>query len=252
MARLAADPRLVHPRGVSASRIPPVLRIPLWIVLLAAACASARPPGVPALERGELALAQARWADAETAFRSALAERPGDVRALHGLGRAQLGQGEAEHALVTLDALAARDPGYARVVARRDHARALVAAAELRLVSRPPDPDTALARLDRLDALVAGDPGLDGAADVQELRARALALRADEARARGDLDGAERGYRQALVVAPSRTGPALSLARLLLERGRTDEAVRLLTQTLERHPEDPRVQRLMVDALSRP
>jgi cellulose synthase operon protein C len=224
---------------------PPERRTRLWLVLLVCGAACASAPHHP-VDRGELALARGHPAAAEAAFREALAERPDDLRALHGLARAQLGQDRPEPALATLDRLEAIDPGYAHVAAGRDHARALARAAEARLRARPPDPDGALARLDRLDALH------PGAVDDRGLRARALSLQAERARARGDVDAAVGRYRAAVAADPTHLEAALALADLLLEQGRTDEAVSLLTDALRRHPEDLRVQRLMVDALARP
>jgi tetratricopeptide (TPR) repeat protein len=210
---------------------------------LGAACAS-EPPSLAA--QGEVALAEDRLADAEAAFRAALAERPSDQRALHGMARVARERGEPERALGWLERLEREDPGYARVVAGADHAWALEASATAWLGADPPEPDAALARVARLDELYP-----DARRDPL-LRARALAVAAERARARGDLDRAERLYREVLATDPSTPEAPLALGGLLLEQGRTSEAVRVLTEALLHHPDDGRLQRLMVDALGRP
>ena len=62
------------------------------------------------LTRGEIALASARPADAERAFRSVLVNQPAHVRALDGLSTALAEQGRWDEAIATLSAIRARRP----------------------------------------------------------------------------------------------------------------------------------------------
>ncbi len=86
------------------------------------------------LTRGEIALALARPADAERAFRSVLVDQPAHVRALDGLSTALAEQGRWDEAISTLAAIRARRPFEAHWEIR--HGR----------VALPSGPDRRIAR----------------------------------------------------------------------------------------------------------
>ena len=100
-----------------------------------------------ALTRGEIALASARPADAERAFRRVLGEHPGHVRALDGLSTALAEQGRWDEALATVSVLR---------VQRASEVHWEVRMAEWRYRQAP-----TAASLDALATLVQSHPGPD-------------------------------------------------------------------------------------------
>jgi putative thioredoxin len=72
-----------------------------------------------------------------------------------------------------------------------------------------------------------------------EAELAAAAAQAEESA--GDLDGAERGYRDVLAGDPGNRDAALGLARILLDRGESEEARRLASP----HRPDPEAERVL-------
>jgi tetratricopeptide (TPR) repeat protein len=68
--------------------------------------------------------------------------------------------------------------------------------------------------------------------------AQSLFFSALNAQEKGDLDAAERLYREALVLAPGRPSIVKNLAAVLFELKKLDDACALCTQHLESHPAD--------------
>lgn len=194
------------------------------------------------IDRGEVALSLGQVEDAADAYRSALLLRPADGRALAGLARTELAQGRPESALQLIDRLERRDPRAVERELGPERRQALFEVAQLRL--RRDDPAGALRLLDRLEVLDPGHPGLRALqldALVAESGRLQLAGRSQEARAL---------LRKAVGVdPPDESDLALSLARSLVEQGRLDTAISVLSDALLRDPDDARMRALMDGAL---
>jgi tetratricopeptide (TPR) repeat protein len=195
----------------------------------------------PHLLSGEASLATGEALNAERDFRAALGESPGDPRALLGLARAQLALAEAGLALSTFDDLADRHPAYSRDAVRAERCEALLRAARRRM-----ELDQSEAAL----ALVSGGPDRGCArAELSPLRARALVREGERARESGQSSQAVDRFRAAAKADPSSSEAFAAAAELLAETGRRDEAISLLFEALHLHPQDRRLQELMVGAL---
>lgn len=188
-----------------------------WIL---GACASEAPDAaLPHLQEGEAGMAEGRPAHAADAYRLALEASPGDLRAFRGLLEAFVALGDAELALAALEELEARDP-------------------------EPVDPCPALA-LGRGEALARRSVGA-GCAGARARLARLLTSKA----AHGDREAAIDSLAEAIELDPSDPGRFELAAALLIDRGRVEQAIALLSSGLERHPEDRDLADLMVRALS--
>ena len=220
----------------------------MWLrvgLAAAASLACAGAPDDPArthLEEGEAALAVGAPEKAESAYRLALETAPRDPRALRGLLRAQLQRGEGEPALALLARLDGAEPGWwHREGGRELRCQALLLAGVARLESGNPAGALEPARLSS-DSACRGGP---------DLYARALAAEGDRARRGGDAVAAIGHYRAALETATLPDAQTYhSAASLLIEDGRREEAVALLSEALQVHPEDRALRDLMVRALS--
>ena len=227
-------------------------RAALFGVALAAAlagsagCGLHRSRGVQAtyerdLERGDVALRMGHGEDAADAYRAALALRPGDPSALEGLARAHLARGDGEAALDTLVRLERQDPGRVQERAGAELRRALFLAAGRRL--RLGDSAGALRLLRRLEGLDPGHPGL------QPLWVDCLVAESGRLRVAGRGEEAASLLREAVGADAADGDLAFTLAVSLMERGRLDTAISVLSDALLRHPEEPRLQALMERAL---
>jgi tetratricopeptide (TPR) repeat protein len=205
-----------------------------------AACAGVDPREA-AIERGELALSLDEPEDATDAFHSALLYRPGDAEALHGLARAHTARGDGETALEVFELLGREHPSYLEQVAAADRYRALLLAARVRL--ERDDPAGALRLLRRAEEHDPKD------AVRMELLRRSLIAQSGKLLVAGRRDEAEAALGEALGGAPARGVEAQTLARALLEVGRIDSAISVLSDALLRDPADPTLRRLMDRAL---
>ncbi len=223
--------------GVRALSCPALIASFVLLTGLALSCAAPPPPadpGLPYLQEGEAAMAEGDSEKAMAAYQVALALVPGDPRALRGLLDAQVAYGEAEGALVTLAALEEASPDPV------DPCPVLDLAVADRLEAGEPEAATQLAERARAEAC----PGSRAALG------RALEARALDAAADGDLQASLADWQAAIAAEPGSADRYEAAAGLLLELGRTEEAVSLLADGLERHPESRSLRDLMVRALS--
>jgi thioredoxin-like negative regulator of GroEL len=189
------------------------------------------------LERGEVALGSGDPDDAEDAFRRALVYRPEDPAALHGLVRCHVVRGEGESALAVLARLERSDPRYFREHAAGDQRFALYQAAKHSLWGG--DSSRALARLHQLEQL---DPHYGG---LSEIQAEARLAEAGRLYVAGRSEEAQAVAREALGTSSDGPDAALELAQALLESGRLDMAISVLSDALVRYPRDARLRVLM-------
>lgn len=169
----------------------------------------------PALVRPEINLGLAyrtagRFADAEEAYRRAIAKNAGLVESWYGLAVSLDGRGKADEALAAFEKAIAQAPDYGPAY---DGAADLLAR-----MGRAADADSLL----RL-----------GLARAGESPARLVTL-GDRLLVEGDPAGAERAYRRALGFAPDFEPAVIGLARALHGSGRSDEAERMLLAAAER------------------
>jgi len=193
------------------------------------------------VREGEAALAEGDLELAVSAYRAALALAPDDRRALAGVLRAELERGDGESALRALRELETRSGSPAGAA---DRCAALGLAARARLVRGETAGALAAAREHGTNACEEGRR--------QPLLARALVAEGHRHRTEGRLELASRSYRAATEADPARADVFELAGRLLLDDGRSDEAVRLLAIALAHHPEAPALRDSMVRALSAP
>lgn len=193
------------------------------------------------LERGEVALRLGQLEDAQDAYRSALALRPGEPRALAGLARTLLAEGDVEAALGVMDQLDNRDPQRLERQLGEQHRRALFLAAQGRLGGG--DSAGALRALDRLEDLDPSHPGL------RVLRAEALVAESGRLQVAGRSAEAAALLHQAVGAEAADEDLAFDLAATLVEHGRLDTAISVLSDALLRHPDEARLRALMDRAL---
>jgi predicted Zn-dependent protease len=232
--------------AVARSRPPSLCARIAWLagglaaLALAAACAGVDPYEVE-LERGEVALRVEEPEDAADAYRRALAYRPDEPEGLHGLARSYLAQGDGESALGVFARLERADSDYFRERAAADYQLAIYQAAEERL--RRGDSARALELLRRLERL---EPNYGG---IEALRTQALIAEGGRLHVAGRPEEAEARFREALGSDAAGAAATLGLAETLMESGRVDTAISVLSDALLRHPEDRRVQALLDRAL---
>ncbi len=212
----------------------------LWLVAGAVAAACVQPPHLVHLDEGEANLAVGDADAAVAAYRVALDVTPDQPDALLGLARAELARADGDAALAALDRLVEIDAGAA-VAGRTTELRcaALVAVATRRL------------ERDESAAGPAGELELVPCAGAAARDAR-VAVHLDEAgrdRRAGRPEQALAHYAAAREADPDRVAGFSEAAELLLDAGRRDEAIGLLSAGLERHPREARLRELMVAAL---
>lgn len=193
------------------------------------------------LDRGEVALSLGQFEDAVDAYRAALELRPAEHRALVGLARIELAQGDAEAALQTIDRLERLNPGAAERELGRERRQALFSLAWSRL--RRGDSVGALLLVERLTAL---DPDRSG---LSALRVEVLVAESGRLQLAGRSEEARARLREATGIDASGDELVLALAHSLIERGRTDTAISVLSDALLRHPDETRLRALMDRAL---
>jgi tetratricopeptide (TPR) repeat protein len=210
------------------------------VFLLALGCAGAD-SAAPDLERAELALAAGEAEDAADAFRSALVLHPGCGQALHGLARSQIARGDGESALAVFSELKRVDADYFRDRAAADHQFALYQAARSRFWRE--DPAGALRALHRLRALDPDHPGL------RDLMPAVLIAESGRLQMVGRGEEAEALLLEATRERPSDADTIAALVEKLIETGRTDTAISVLSDALLQNPDDERLVSLMDRAL---
>ncbi|MDJ0852567.1 MAG: tetratricopeptide repeat protein [Myxococcota bacterium] len=215
------------------------------VTALACAGSAARSGSVHAtyardLERGDLALRMGFAADAVDHYRSALALRPQDPAALHGLARAHVAAGEGEAALAALARLERSDPAWLEDRAGAEMREAMFQSAKARLERG--DAAGALRLLRRLRTLDPGRPGL-----------RRLTVDAAFAEAGRLQVGGRQPEAAALLVEVGHGAPrdtfAYTLAVGLMERDHLDLAISVLSDAVGERPSDGRLVALMDRAL---
>ena len=210
------------------------------VFLLALGCAGVD-RAAPDLERAERALTIGEAEDAADAFRSALAVHPESSEALHGLARSYTARGDGESGLVVFAELKRVDADYFRDRAGADHRFALYQAARSRFWRG--DPAGALQALLQLRALEPDHPGL------RDLMPQVLIAEGGRLLVVGRDEEAGALLREATGEGPSDAAPVYLLAEKLVETGRTDTAITVLSDALLRDPDDERLISLMNRAL---
>jgi tetratricopeptide (TPR) repeat protein len=189
------------------------------------------------VNRGDIALALQRYDEAEQAYRSALAALPDEESALVGLARAEVAQGEYVAAVERYDELALYRPESFRALHDDELCPTLIAASQHLLAEG--DSRAALVYARRAERDECTTPGTAAALS------RALVA---EATRTSPPDAADL-YREAASTDPALAVAFLEGATLLLEQGRREEALELLSEGMKHHPNDRRLQSLAVDAL---
>ena len=211
--------------------------LPAGLVLATALACTTEPPepvdpALPYRQEGEAALASGDAETAVAAYQVALAISPRDRQAMRGLLESQLLVGEAEAALVTLEALAGLEGGTV------DPCPTLAAVREARNGRGAFQEAETIARR----AVRQGCPGAEAS----------LAVLLTEAAGRAEGEEAVALYRQALALDVGEPARFRAAAAALLSQGRSREARDLLAEALERHPDDRPLRDLMVQVLMRP
>jgi predicted Zn-dependent protease len=188
-----------------------------------------------------MALQTGEPADAADAYRSALRLRPDAPEPLHGIARAHSARGDGRSALTALLRLESEHPAYYRSQADVDLRFALYQAAKQHLWAG----DSARA-LDLCDRLAALEPDHAGLA---ELRAEAQLREAARLYVAGRVPEAERLTAELVGRPLAGSDAARALAEMLLDGGRAELAISLLSDALLRHPSAAPLQALMERAL---
>ena len=217
----------------------------LAALLLAAACAGSTAPSLEVgyereLGRGDLALRMGFPADAADHYRSALALRPGDPPALLGLARAYVAAGEGEAALAALARLERSDPAWVHERAGGEMRQAMMLAARSRL--RRGDSAGALQLLRRLREIAPDYP------DLQRTLVDVGFAEAGRLQVAGRPEAAAALLREVGHAAPE-GDVAFALAVGLMDRGRVNLAISVLSDAITLRPADVRLVALMDRAL---
>ena len=192
------------------------------------------------LERGELALRMGFAQDAVDHYRSALALRPSDPAALHGLARSHVAAGDGESALAALARLERSDPLWLEQQAGGELREAMFQAARSRL--RRGDAAGSLRLLRRLRKIDPERP------DLQRTIVDAAFAEAGRLQVGGRPETAA-----ALLAEVGHAAPeedlAFALAVGLMDRGRVNLAISVLSDAIELRPGEARLAALMDRAL---
>jgi len=189
----------------------------------------------------DVALAQGEPAAALAAYRKALALAPDDAAARRGEARALAALGDTAGALAAYDASRPADPSD-RASLLRAEVCPLVAESTRRALEAG-----------AIDAAVAGARRLESdpceRADASPLLGAALRAAGQRAERTGQGDAVAL-YMEAARLDPGHVYPYIRAAIVLMREGRRRAAIELLAEALGRHPRDPDLQALMVDALA--
>ena len=193
------------------------------------------------LGRGAVALDMGQPDDAVDAYRAALALRPDDPEALEGLARAQLARGQPQAALETFTRLENAEPGRVAERCTPELRQAQFRLAELRLEHG--DYAGCLRLLRGLRATQQASPRQDA------LFVEALVAESGRLQVAGRSQEAAALLEEAVGADADPGNLEYVLASTLVERGRLDTAISILSDALLRHPDDPRLAALMDRAL---
>jgi tetratricopeptide (TPR) repeat protein len=219
--------------------------IPLLVALQLACAAGSDRPEVAyqaALEEGEETLAVGETEEALTAFSDALALRPASFDARHGRAQALLELGRSPEALAEFNWLSGHYPETFEARARRGYCSALASA--VRGWLEQGETRTAAGALGSRTAAGCGRVQLAPLLARTSYQSALVAVR------HGRVDDGLQLFAEAERLDPASPSAARSRAELLLQQGRTEEAIDSLIDSLERHPDDRPLQVLMVRALS--
>ncbi len=129
-----------------------------------------------------------------------------------------------------------------RLLTQQGRTAAALQAYDAGVAAAPADPAPFLAGVALLGGLKRYDEALARIAtrDQQQPNNRAvhLQVRGEVLALRGDLNGAERAYREALALAPGQLNAYLGLARVQRAQGRSDEALKLLADGARALPQE--------------
>ncbi|MDE2512032.1 MAG: tetratricopeptide repeat protein, partial [Elusimicrobia bacterium] len=210
------------------------------------------------LQRAETLMRLGRYDESVADVRRALADKPGDVPSLWLMAQVLLRAGRAKEALPYAEKMlaAATTPAEkARALSQRAQVRDALgdsagarADADAAVAVDPSDHVALEARVQRLraegrldEALTEADKMVAAGSDAPPTRRAVLfEQRAQVKRLKADRAGAEADLRAALAVEPDAASPLRALAEVLLEEGRTADAVlaanRYLTVAAESTP----------------
>lgn len=214
--------------------------------VLLVGCASSPVEGSDAafqmhLHEGHVALQTGEPLEAADAYRRALAVRPEAPEPLHGIARCYAAGGDGRSALRVLLRLETEHPAYAEGKVWRDKRFALYQAVKQELWAG--DSARALQLCEQLARLEPHHAGL------AELRDEAIQLEAARLYTSGRVPEAEK-LTALLVSRPVEgAGAAAALAGMLIEHGRAQLAISVLSDAQTRHPDQARLRRLMERAL---
>ena len=178
------------------------------------------------LERGVAAHRNARFADAQAAYRAALAITPDDAEAMSLLGLALVQDNQPDLALPMLSRAVELEPNQAGF--RLNLAEGLQNARRYEQA------------LVEVQGVIARDPA----------NARAWEKSGDIAALRNDEDGATAGWERARSLDTGNVSPALKLARLAIARQNLAQALNILDNAAARTPADPGLLELRCEALA--
>lgn len=180
--------------------------------------------------RGDWELGAGRLDEAERSYRRAAEVDPGDARAPIGLARVHLARGDAEAAVGLLrDTVAAHpDDSYARFLLRG----ARRAAGETGV----PAPGAA----EQTQRIVRNDPWAAELVPLQVSFGARVRL-ATQYLNDGQLDGAARMFSDLRIERPDDVRVLTKLGQVYLRQDRKAEALGVLLDALQRHPDHPRV-----------
>ena len=210
-------------------------------------------PQSPALQAANDALAAQRWDQAVQLLQPLAAANPHDAHILYDLGSAQDALDQSSPAESSYRAAIAADNQYLEPRAalglllarqgRMDDARtALIAAAALKTEDKPLRARVlrALARIDEKTRPAVARDELLAALQISPETPDDTLMAAELAEsANGGGAAAEEAFRRLLAAQPNDPAAAASLAHLLVQQKRNDEAQALLESTLKAHPGDP-------------
>ena len=212
------------------------------------------------LARANAAGAAGRLAEAEAAYRDALARRPHDLEALNNLAGVLGRLGRGDDAVTAYRAAIQHHPAaleprlnLAIALTRAGHANAALAEYDALLAARP-DHATAhfyranlLASLDQLDA---ARVGYDRALALAPDHAEGYCNRGLVAARHGDLAAAERDFMAALRRQPGLVPAWQALAALLRRLGRLGDAAAALARVAALRPDDAEAQLRLAQGLA--
>lgn len=210
--------------------------------MLVIACT--HPPPLSETQLGEWALDNdGDWRQAKIHFALALRAEPRSARALHGQARAHLASRDPEAALASLGKIVKYDPAFFKAKAQKTYGDALEGVTIRRIAGKKTAAALVSAR-----ALAKLDPNRSGG---KRLLGQALLAEADHRRLRGDRKTAYVLFEEASRVVPQEIAGWIGAAEILIEYGKNQQAVQMLTNARRFHPTSGEIRMLSIQAISK-